>query len=300
MGGAPPVFPSRALRAFALAASLAAPWLLAACATPPPASDPEALAEYRATNDPLEPANRVSYRINNSLDQAVLRPAAIAYRDVVPEVVRTHTHEFLTNLSNPVTLADDMLQGKPRRAGDTLMRLLINTTVGVGGVFDVATGWGWPQHDTDFGVTLALWGLPGGPYLFLPLFGPSDPRDAVGIGGDIALDPFTWVGRGTTVTALYWTRFGVSAVDARAAHIDDIDQIQKTALDPYATFRSLYRQHRTAQIQQTRDDDRATIPAWYPGAQGAAEASAAAPPAAAPAATTPEPGVGVGTAPTLK
>ena len=266
-----------------LAPALLAPMLLAGCATPPPASDPEALAEYRATNDPLEPTNRVIYGVNNTLDNAILRPAAVAYRDVLPETVRTHTHDFLTNLSNPVTLADDMLQGKPRRAGDTLMRLLINTTVGVGGIFDVADGWGYPQHDTDFGVTLALWGLPDGPYLFLPLLGPSDPRDATGFGADIALDPFTWIGRGTTVTALYWSRFGVSALDARAAHLDDIDQIKKTALDPYATFRSLYRQHRAAQIQQTRDDNRATIPEWYPGAEAAAEANAAAP--------TPNPGL---------
>ncbi len=267
-----------------------APTLLAGCATPPPASDPEALADYRATNDPLEPTNRVIYRVNNGLDEAILRPAAIAYRDALPEVVRTHTHQFLTNLSNPVTLADDMLQGKPRRAGDTLMRLLINTTVGVGGIFDVATGWGYPQHDTDFGVTLALWGLPDGPYLFLPLFGPSGPRDATGIAADYALDPFTWVGKGATVTALDAARFGVTALDARAAHIDDIDQIKKTALDPYATFRSLYRQHRDAQIQQTRDDNRATVPAWFPRPQAAAPASA----------STPEPGVGVGTAPEVK
>jgi phospholipid-binding lipoprotein MlaA len=206
----------------------------------------------------------VVYGVNNAIDTAILRPAAVAYRDVLPEPVRTHTHEFLTNLSNPVTLADDMLQGKPRRAGDTLMRLLINTTVGVGGIFDVATGWGYKQHDTDFGVTLALWGLPEGPYLFLPLFGPSGPRDAAGIAADIAIDPFTWVGRGTTVQILDGARFGVSALDARAAHIDDIDQIKKTALDPYATFRSLYRQHREAQIKETRDDNRGTVPAWFP------------------------------------
>lgn len=256
---------------------------LAGCATPPPASDPDALADYRATNDPLEPTNRVIYRVDNALDSAVLRPVAVGYRDAVPQAVRTHTHQFLVNLTNPVTLADDMLQGKPRRAGDTLMRLLINTTLGVGGIFDVATGWGWPQHDTDFGVTLALWGLPSGPYLFLPLFGPSGVRDGIGIGGDIVLDPLTWVGRGGVATALEWARYGVSAVDARAAHIEDIDQIKKTALDPYATFRSLYLQHRAAQIEATRNDKRATIPAWYPGAEAAAEAAAPAP--------TPNPGL---------
>ncbi len=271
------------------AVCLIVPALLAGCATPPPASDPEALADYRATNDPLEPTNRVIYKVNNAIDQATLRPAAIAYRDVLPEVVRTHTHEFLTNLSNTVTLANDMMQGKPRRAGDTLMRLLINTTIGIGGIFDVADGWGYPQHDTDFGVTLAIWGLPDGPYLFLPLFGPSGPRDAVGLAGNFALDPLTWVGQGDVVVALGWARFGVSALDERAAHIDDIDQIKKSALDPYATFRSLYRQHRDAQIEQTRNDNRHTVPAWFPNATPSA-----------PSATTPQPGVAVGTSPSVQ
>jgi phospholipid-binding lipoprotein MlaA len=262
---------------------------LGGCATSPPASDPQALSEYRSTDDPLEPTNRLFYRVNDALDGAILRPVAVAYRSAVPQPVRDHTHDFLVNLSNPVTLADDMLQGKPRRAGDTFMRLLINTTVGLGGIFDVAEGWGWPQHDTDFGVTLALWGAGDGPYLFLPLFGPSNARDAVGIGGDLALDPFNYVGRGTTVTALYWSRFGVSAVDARSRHIDDIDTIKRTALDPYATFRSLYQQHRAAQVAQTRADNRHTVPAWFPQ------------PAPAPAAaTTPSPNLGLGTATSVK
>jgi len=272
-----------------LVAGLSFAALLAGCATPPPASDPQALADYRDTNDPWEPTNRVIYRINDGLDTAILRPVAVGYRDVVPETVRTHTHDFLVNLSSPVTLADDMLQGKPRRAGDTFMRLLINSTVGVGGIFDVASGWGYPQHDTDFGVTLAIWGLPDGPYLFLPLFGPSDPRDAVGIAADYGLDPFTYIGRGTTVTALDVSRFGLSAVDARAAHLDDIDQIKRTALDPYATFRSLYRQHRSAQIADTRADTRATTPAWYPQ-----------PAPTPPASATPAPPVGLGTSPAVQ
>ena len=239
---------------------------LAGCATPPAAGDAEAQAEFREANDPLEPANRVAYRVTDAVDTAVLRPIASGYVQVVPTPVRTHIHEFLVNLTTPVTLADDMLQGKPRRAGDTLMRGLINTTVGVGGIFDVATDWGYPAHDTDFGVTLALWGLDEGPFLFLPVLGPSNPRDATGFGADIALDPLTWVGQGAVVTALDTTRFAVSAVDTRAAHLDDIDRIKAQALDPYATYRSLYRQHRAAQIEETRSDDRRTVPAWFPAA----------------------------------
>ena len=143
------------------------------------------------------------------------------------------------------------------------MRLLVNSTVGVAGVFDVATDWGWPAHDTDFGMTLALWGLPEGPFLFLPVLGPTNPRDATGFGADIAMDPFTWVGQGTAVTALGYTRYGLTAVDSRAAVLDDLDKIKAQALDPYATIRSLYRQHRQSQIDEARTDDRATVPAWF-------------------------------------
>jgi phospholipid-binding lipoprotein MlaA len=276
---------------FFLAVPFAATLLLAlaGCATPPPASDPDALADYRESNDPLEPTNRVLYRVNDGLDTVILRPVAVAYRDVVPMVVRDHTHDFLVNLSNPVTLASDIMQGKPRRAGDTLMRLLINSTVGLGGIFDVASDWGYQQHDTDFGITLAIWGLPQGPYLFLPLFGPSSPRDATGIVADIALDPLTWLGQGSTVTALGYARYGVNAVDTRSRYIDGIDQVKRTALDPYATFRSLYRQQRASQIRQTEEDNRATVPAWYPQ-----------PNPSAPPAPTPHPGVAAGNAPELK
>jgi phospholipid-binding lipoprotein MlaA len=237
---------------------------LAACATPPPASDPDAVADYQEANDPLEPTNRVFYAINNGLDTVILRPLAIAYRDGLPLPVRTHVHDVLSNLAEPVQLADNILQTKPRTAGNTLMRFMINSTVGIGGIFDVATDWGYPERGTDAGVTLALWGLPDGPFLFLPFLGPSSPRDATGFGMDVGLDPFTYVGQGTAVTALKWSRFGVSAIDLRAAALADIDQIKKTALDPYATFRSLYRQHRASVIEDSRHDLPATVPAWFP------------------------------------
>jgi phospholipid-binding lipoprotein MlaA len=236
---------------------------LAGCATKPPASDPDALADYEQTNDPLEPTNRVFYAINNGLDTVILRPIALGYRYVVPEPVRTGVHNMLSNIGTPVQLANDMLSGKPRRAGDTVMRFLINTTVGVVGFFDVATKWGYPNHDADFGLTLASWGVPEGPFLFLPVLGPSDPRDAAGFGVDIVLDPFTWVGndRDGTLKAINWARFGLSAVDSRERVEDSLQQIKKTALDPYATFRSLYRQHRRAQVEALRNDNRATVPA---------------------------------------
>jgi phospholipid-binding lipoprotein MlaA len=237
---------------------------LAGCATPPPASDPEALADFREENDPIEPTNRAIYAFNNALDTAILKPVAEGYRYVVPAPVRGGIHNVLANLGTPVLFSNDVLEGKPRRAGDTTMRFLINSTVGVLGFFDVAKDWGYPDHDADFGMTLALWGLPEGPYLFLPVFGPSDPRDAVGLGVNAAMDPFTWVGQGAAVRALDWSRFTMNGVDQRERHLDDIDSVKKTALDPYATFRSLYRQHRASQIEDARNDRRATIPVWFP------------------------------------
>jgi len=253
-----------ALRCHLLVISVMLPGYLGGCATAPAADDPDAVAEYNETNDPLEPTNRAVYAFNDGLDTVIMRPAAKAYRAVVPSPVRGGIHNILSNLGTPAQLGNDILEGKPHRAGDTTMRFLINTTVGVLGVFDVAKNWGYPDHDADFGMTLALWGLSDGPYLFLPLFGPSNPRDAVGMGVNAAMDPFTWVGQGTAVRALNWSRWGLNALDQRERHLDDVDSIKKTALDPYATFRSLYRQHREAQIQDLRNDKRATIPVWFP------------------------------------
>jgi phospholipid-binding lipoprotein MlaA len=239
---------------------------LLGCATPPPASDPDALADYRETNDPLEPTNRVFYKINDALDTAVMAPVARAYRFVTPEPVRNGVHNFLDNLGGPVRLTNDTLQGNPRRAGDTAMRFLINSTIGLAGTFDVAKSLGYPNHDSDFGLTLANWNVPEGPFLFLPILGPSNPRDVAGFGVDIGIDPFTWIGHGTAKTIASWSKTALSAVDTRASLLDTVENIKKTALDPYATFRSLYRQNRTGKLNELRADDRATIPIWWPEA----------------------------------
>jgi len=233
------------------------------CATPPPAGDAEALAEFKETNDPLEPANRVMYEINDGLDTAILRPLAQGYRAITPQEVRTGVHNLLTNMGTPVIFANDVLQTKPRRAGDSFMRFLINTTVGVAGIFDVAKEWGYPHHDNGFGTTLALWGVDEGPFLFLPVLGPSNPRDLVGFGVDTVTDPWMWVGAGLGKTIFDWSRVGLSAVSQRERVLDPIDDIKKTALDPYATFRSLYRQHRAAEIEAARKDERRTVPNWF-------------------------------------
>ncbi len=243
--------------AFALAVAAT----LSACATQPPASDPAALADYRQNNDPLEPTNRFLYKVNDGIDTYVLRPAALAYRQV-PGAIRRPIHNVVTNLGAPVTLVNDVLQTRPRRAGDTLMRFAINTTVGGLGLFDVATDWGYPEHTSDFGVTLALWGVGEGPFLFLPVLGPSNARDAGGYVVDIAFDPLTWATFDGS-RAIQLVRYGLSALDTRERLLDPIDQVKKSALDPYATFRSLYRQNRQDTIEKTRTDDRRTVPAWF-------------------------------------
>lgn len=233
------------------------------CATRPPASDPDAVADFEQMNDPLEPANRVMFAVNNGIDAVVLRPLTAGYRAVLPETVRDHLHGVLVNLGTPVVLANDILEAKPRRAGDTLMRMLINSTVGVAGIFDVATDWGYPEHSADFGTTLAVWGVGEGPFLFLPLLGPSNPRDALGYGADIAADPLTWVGKGAVVTDLGYARLGLTLIDVKSRVQPDLDKAMASALDPYATYRSLYRQYRAASVAQVRSDTRATVPVWY-------------------------------------
>ena len=242
-----------------LAAALLA---LASCAARPPANDPEAVAEFKQNNDPYEPANRFSYRVSNTLDRYALKPVAQAYVYVLPQPVRGGIHNVLANLGSPVLFANDVLQTKPRRAGDTFMRFLINSSVGVLGIFDVASAWGYASHEADFGETLALWGLPSGPYLFLPLLGPSNPRDASGYGVDAVFDPFFYVPRGYGLLTLNWGVYIVGVIDARSRVLNDLDSIKKTALDPYATIRSLSRQHRASQIESVRDDNRITPPDW--------------------------------------
>ena len=243
-----------------LAAALAL--AVVGCAAKPPAGDAEAQAEARQTNDPYESTNRFFYKIDDGLDTYVLRPVAVAYRAVVPGAVRRPVHNLLDNMTNPVRFANDVLQTKPRRAGDTLMRFVINSTAGVGGLFDVADKLGYKQHSNDFGVTLALWGVGEGPFLFLPVLGPSNPRDATGYGVDVGLDPLTYASFGGS-TALELSRYGLRTVDERERLIDPIDSVKRTALDPYATFRSLYRQNRQSEIDTARADNRATVPAWF-------------------------------------
>jgi phospholipid-binding lipoprotein MlaA len=219
------------------------------CATPPPASDPEALEEFRANNDPIEPTNRVLFEVHEAVDQAVLEPVARAYRAAVPQPARTGVRNVLGNLSSPVIMANDLLQGNRRRAEVTLGRFMINSTVGLAGLIDVASMIGVPGHAEDFGQTLAVWGVGEGPYLFIPILGPSNPRDLSGFLVDVVSNPFNWLGQGAAVEALTYSRAGVTVVDTREALLDTVDDLRRTSLDPYATIRSASRQRRQAEIE---------------------------------------------------
>jgi phospholipid-binding lipoprotein MlaA len=256
--------PPTLARTLGMAAPLLAALALAACATKPPASDVEATQEFKQTNDPLEPTNRFFYDVNDKLDRYTLKPVAQGYVAVVPAPVRTGLHNVLTNLSSPVLFADDVSQGNPHRAGATFVRFIVNSTAGIGGVFDVAKGLGYPSHDTNFGVTLALWGVPAGPFLYLPLLGPSSPRAVAGFAADIALDPFTYVPRGYGLLTLNWARYGLGLLDTRSRFLGDLDHVKAGALDPYATFRSLYRQNLDSQIEAARRDQVGSAPQAAP------------------------------------
>ena len=228
--------------------------LLAGCATKP--TDPDDLETYNETNDPGEPANRAIYKFNDALDTALLHPVAATYRAVAPQkLVRDPIHRVLLNADTPVLFGNDVLQGKPRRAAATLWRFVINSTLGVGGLFDVAASAGVKPHGSDFGETLAVWGLPDGPFVELPLYGPSNPRDAIGIGVDVAMDPLTWLTGPRGIKSAEWGRTGMTAVDRYERSMDSLAAIKKTSLDPYATIRSLYRQNRDSTVATLKAGD---------------------------------------------
>jgi phospholipid-binding lipoprotein MlaA len=225
--------------------------LVGACATPPDSSDPAAVAEYEEVNDPIEPFNRTVFDFNQFLDKLLFKPLAIFYRGFIPPEARDGVGNFLNNLKSPVVLINNFLQGDIDAAGVTFTRFLMNSTIGVAGFGDPASHRGWERRSEDFGQTLAVWGVPEGPYLILPFLGPSNPRDTTGIVVDTFIfDPVNWYIRAGGGDRRGWgfARTGMTALDRRAANFEEIDDLEKSSLDYYAALRSLYRQFRTSQI----------------------------------------------------
>lgn len=203
------------------------------------------LAQAQTNNDPLEPINRVIFGFNQILDGLILEPLSVLYGLVLPQPARQGIHNVLNNLKEPVVFANDLLQGQPDKAGDTLARFMINTSVGGLGLFDIATPLGHPQRWNDFGRTLGTYGVGSGPYLVLPFYGPSSPRDATGLAVDgFVLDPAGYL----LPTSARMAQIGLGAVDTRYSYAATINDLKANSLDFYATTRTVYLQHRAAQI----------------------------------------------------
>jgi len=222
--------------------------LLVGCATPPDPKDKEAVAEFEQVNDPGEPTNRAIFAFNQTVDKVVLKPTAGMYRDLVPPPIRTSVHNALDNLRSPVVLVNDLLQGEWERARITVMRFLVNSTIGVLGIGDPATDMGYVYHNEDFGQTLARWGADEGPYVMLPVLGPSNPRDAVGLVVDFLIDPFNWWAANSHREYATYSRTGTRVTDERARNYDALEDLERSSLDYYAALRSLYRQRRADEI----------------------------------------------------
>ncbi|MBV9571385.1 MAG: VacJ family lipoprotein [Alphaproteobacteria bacterium] len=233
------------MRAIAKAFGAGAALLLAGCATAP---DPS------GANDPYESFNRDMFNFNRRVDRAVIKPVAEAYVDAVPDVARDSVHNFFVNLDLPITFANDVLQGEVERSGETALRFTLNSTLGVGGLFDVATtNFKLPFHTEDFGQTLAVWGVEEGPYLVFPIVGPNPPRDAVGHVVDIAFDPMTYI---DIREQFLWSagRSVLEGVDLRARNLETLESIERQSIDFYASVRSLYRQNRNNEIRNGQPD----------------------------------------------
>jgi phospholipid-binding lipoprotein MlaA len=219
----------------------------AACASPP-GTTPERVA-LEQNDDPLEPLNRTILDFNQFLDLILLGPATKVYTTIVPEEGRDALHRALGNMKEPVVVINNVLQGEPSRAATAAGRFVVNTTAGLAGLFDVAEKWGLEKQTGDFGQTLFAWGFPQGPYLVLPLLGPSNPRDGIGMGMDAYIDPFSLLATSKAVDQVQITRFVLGGIDQRARAADALDDLQKNSLDFYAQLRSLAQQNRAAELR---------------------------------------------------
>lgn len=215
--------------------------LLAGCATAPSGQ----------MADPFEQSNRAVFDFNNKFNKHVTLPIAWVYVYWLPPRLRKGLNNLFANAESPVTFANDVLQGRIDRAGETLARFLLNSTIGVGGLVDVGARHGLRPHQSDFGQTLAVYGVPSGPFLVLPLIGPSTPRDIVGAGVDLAADPLFYIPADWSLLSHTATVVGLHTMapfQANASSIVLRRNLGKGSVDPYATMRSVYRQQRAREV----------------------------------------------------
>ncbi|HUO12278.1 MAG TPA: MlaA family lipoprotein [Caulobacteraceae bacterium] len=211
-------------------------------------ADPLPAAGRPPPEDPYEAMNRRFYASHNGLDRTIFLPLAKLYRALTPGFIGEAIHNALTNLHEPVIVANDILQGRLGHAAEGVWRLAANSTVGLGGMIDVAAKAGYPHHDNDFGITLGVWGVKPGPYLFVPVLGPTTVRDTVGEIGDIFLNPMLYV-RFPGHQTLEITTPIVSGLDTRYRAEPELEAVLSEATDPYATLRSVYLQNRGAMVR---------------------------------------------------
>ncbi len=215
----------------AVAAAFAAA-MLAGCAT---SGNPK---------DPIEGVNRAVFSFNETVDKAVLKPVAQGYEYVMPQPVQTGVVNFFSNIADVWISVNNLVQGKPSDALSDVGRVVVNSTVGILGLFDVATGMGLEKHEEDFGQTLGRWGVGDGAYLVLPIFGPRTLRDTGGLAVDIFADPVTYIDS----SEVRYTAIGVRAVSDRASFLKAESAIDAAALDKYAYVRDAYLQRRQSLI----------------------------------------------------
>lgn len=204
--------------------------------------------------DPLEESNRVVMDVNEAIDKAVLEPVARGYRNYTPKAFRVVLRNFLRNLKSPIIIANQLLQGDLEGTANSTGRFVINTLAGFGGILDLAADGGIAYEPEDFGQTLAVWGVDNGPYLVVPIFGPSTARDAVGTLVDMYADPVRIYLFNTDNEGWHYGRVGASVIDQREEMLDIIDDLRKNSFDYYAAVRSAYIQRRQALVNDLDPD----------------------------------------------
>lgn len=210
-------------------------------------------------NDPWKGFNRGIFWFNERVDIYFLRPVSVGWDFVMPDMVQTAIKNVFANVRFPVIFLNDLLQAKPIEASEDIGRFVLNTTVGIGGIWDPAKEFGLVANNEDFGQTLGYWGVPPGPYLVLPFLGPSNPRDAVGLAADSAVQPYPYFISWYISAAITATNM----VNTRARYIEEIDENRKTALDYYSFQRNAYVSYRENLVKDREEDDETPTDGLY-------------------------------------
>lgn len=235
------------LKVFTILATAAV--LLSGCAT----NDQKTMAGTIEISDPFENANRAIFSFNTAVDKAVIHPIAKGYNAVIPAPARTGVDNALKNLRSPVNLANQLLQGDIDGAGNVVVRAVVNTLLGLGGLIDIAGAEGIEYEGEDFGQTLAKWGVGHGPYLVVPIIGPSSTRDYIGFAVDSFADPLRWYLFNIDKKGIYYAKVGVEYLNLRASLVDVLEDLEKSSIDYYAATRSAYYQRREALVNDEGD-----------------------------------------------